>query len=139
MKEEQRFQHFIIINDKDAHLHSQSLGGQAVAARREGGKRLPYGSGEADGAVRGAVRILWLLSITHVTSEPARRKTTGVHDVINELSTATRQNMMPIVKPPDLSQDRALEHAFIENQFGVSLKTGVTASLFINTLTLCLN
>lgn len=104
MKEERRFWHFIIINDKDAR---ESPGGRAVAAWRRGekggGGRQPYGSGKADGAVRQAVRIPWLLSITHVTIEPARRKTTGVHEVINELSTATRQNMMPIIKPGPLT------------------------------------
>ncbi|TSS23711.1 hypothetical protein Baya_12227 [Bagarius yarrelli] len=50
--------------------------------KKEGGGRQPYGSGEADGAVRQAVRIPWLLSITHVTIEPARRKTTGVHEAL---------------------------------------------------------
>ncbi|GAA6109176.1 uncharacterized [Tachysurus ichikawai] len=81
MKEERRFWHFIIINDKDTR---ESPGGRAVAAWRRGekwgGGRQPYGSGKADGAVRQAVRIPWLLSITHVTIEPARRKTTGVHE-----------------------------------------------------------
>lgn len=32
-----------------------------------------------------------------------------------------------------------MEHAFIENQFDISLKTGTAASLFINVLTACLN
>ncbi|KAK2836633.1 hypothetical protein Q7C36_014502 [Tachysurus vachellii] len=83
MKEERRFWHFIIINDKDTR---ESPGGRAVAAWRRGekwgGGRQPYGSGKADGAVRQAVRIPWLLSITHVTIEPARRKTTGVHEAL---------------------------------------------------------
>ncbi|KAL7829773.1 hypothetical protein AOLI_G00306580 [Acnodon oligacanthus] len=39
MKEERRFQHFIIINDKDARLHLQSPGGRAAAARRERGEK----------------------------------------------------------------------------------------------------
>lgn len=39
----------------------------------------------------------------------------------------------------DLSQDRAPERAFIENQFDISFKMGIATSLFINNLTLCLN
>lgn len=86
-----------------ANLQEAELWQHGEEGEKGGGGRQPYGSGKADGAVRQAVRIPWLLSITHVTIEPTRRKTTGVHEVINELSTATRQNMMPIIKPGPLT------------------------------------